>query len=125
MKLSVLIPLYNDENYIGYCINSLINQDLPKEDYEVIIMDDGSTDGSLEIAKSVNDSRVRVYSDGKNKKLATRLNEIAQLASYEYIARMDADDIMSSDRLERQIKILDENRSTIIGIRYHTLSTIE
>jgi glycosyltransferase involved in cell wall biosynthesis len=55
---------------------------------------------------SIDDPRVRVYSDGRNKRLAARLNEIVRLARFEYIARMDADDLMSRERIERQLGIL-------------------
>ena len=102
-------------------------------------MDDGSTDRSLEIAKSVNDPRVRVFSDGKNKKLPARLNEIVQLAKYDLIGRMDADDLMSPTRFAKQKNILDKfpdmdlvstgnfsisNDSTCIGVRTPIITTV-
>src|SRR5690606_40978508 len=71
----------------------------------LILIDDGSTDGSLEIAKSVTDPRVRVYSDGVNMRLAARLNQINSLARYDYIARMDADDLMSSVRDRKSTRL--------------------
>lgn len=107
MFITIGIPFYNAEKFLAYAIRSVFAQS--HQDWELILIDDGSTDRSLEIARSVNDSRVRVYSDGKNKKLASRLNEIVQLASYDYIARIDADDLMARDRLEQQIKILNAN----------------
>lgn len=72
-------------------------------------MDDGSTDRSLEIAQSIDDPRVRVYSDGENKKLAARLNQIHSVAKFDLVARMDADDLMATDRIRRQLAFLVEN----------------
>jgi glycosyltransferase involved in cell wall biosynthesis len=107
MPITIGLPFYNAEKFLADAIRSVFAQTYT--DWELILMDDGSTDGSLEIAKSVNDPRVRVYSDGENKKLAARLNEIVQLAKYDIIARMDADDLMSPTRLEKQLKVLTNN----------------
>lgn len=100
------MPFYNAELYLADAIRSVFAQ--THKDWELILIDDGSTDRSLEIAKSIKDSRVRVFSDGENKKLPSRLNEIVQLAKYDLIARMDADDLMSPSRLECQKQILDK-----------------
>jgi glycosyltransferase involved in cell wall biosynthesis len=102
--ITIAIPFYNAEKYLSDAVRSVFAQ--THQDWELILMDDGSTDKSLEIAESINDPRVRVYSDGKNKKLATRLNEITKLAKYDYIARMDADDIIHPERIERQLEVL-------------------
>jgi len=107
MFITIGISFYNAENFLADAIRSVFAQS--HQEWELILIDDGSKDRSLEIARSVDDPRVRVFSDGKNKKLASRLNEIVSLANYEFIARMDADDLMSSDRLEKQIKILIDN----------------
>ena len=107
MYISIGIPFYNAEKFLLNAIKSVFAQTHTK--WELILIDDGSTDNSLKIAKSINDSRVRVISDGKNKKLASRLNEIVQLAKYDLIARMDADDLMSPTRIEKQIHILKNN----------------
>lgn len=102
MPITIGLPFYNAENYLTDAIRSIFAQTY--QDWELILLDDGSTDGSLEIAYSVKDPRVRVLSDGKNKKLATRLNEITQLAKYDFIARMDADDLILPTRLEMQMQ---------------------
>ena len=107
MAITIGLPFYNAEEYLELAIKSVFDQTY--KDCELILIDDGSTDNSLKIAKSINDPRVRVYSDGKNKKLAGRLNEIVELANYEYLARMDADDLMSTTRLEKQYKLLKNN----------------
>lgn len=107
MKITIAIPFYNAEEYLLDAIRSVFAQTY--KDWELILIDDGSTDNSLKIAKSVKDPRVRVLSDGNNKRLAGRLNEVSKIAKYEYIARMDADDLMVANRLELQMNEFAEN----------------
>lgn len=102
--VTVCIPFYNAESTLLDAVRSVFAQ--THEYWELILIDDGSTDSSLEIAQSINDPRVTVYSDGKNRRLAARLNESTKLAQYDFIARMDADDMMSPVRLEQQLKLL-------------------
>ena len=110
MKVSIGIPFFNSENYLADAIKSVLAQTYPY--WELILIDDGSTDGSLAIAQSFaeKDSRIRVISDGTNKKLPARLNQIIREAKYDYIARMDADDVMHPQRLEKQIDFLQKNQ---------------
>ena len=75
-------------------------------DWELILVDDGSTDRSLEIAHSIKDPRVRVLSDGQNRKLPYRLNQITAEARHDLIGRMDADDLISPTRFAKQLAIL-------------------
>ena len=103
--ISIGIPFHNAEASLSNAIRSVFAQTY--QDWELILVDDGSTDRSLEIACSVKDSRVRVISDGENRRLPFRLNQIAAEAQYGLIGRMDADDIISSERFEKQIAILD------------------
>lgn len=105
--VSIGIPFYNAERFILDAIKSVLAQ--THRDWELILVDDGSTDRSLEIAQSIDDSRVRIYSDGENRKLASRLNQIRDLATHDYIARMDADDLMSPDRIKKQLEYLESN----------------
>jgi glycosyltransferase involved in cell wall biosynthesis len=107
MPVTIAIPFYNAEKFLPDAIRSVFAQTYT--DWELLLIDDGSTDRSLEIAKSVKDKRVRVFSDGKNLKLARRLNQVTQLATYDYIARMDADDLMSPTRIEKQVFVLESN----------------
>ena len=109
LNISIGIPFYNAEAYLKDAIRSVFAQ--THQSWELILVNDGSTDGSLDIAKSVKDPRVSVISDGKNKRLPARLNEIVDRAKFDYIARMDADDLMVPWRLETQLKFLKENPS--------------
>lgn len=104
MKITVGIPFFNAEKYLLDAIKSVFAQ--THQEWELILVDDGSSDRSLQIAESVRDPRVKVISDGYNRKLATRLNQITQIANCDIIARMDADDLMATDRLEKQLALL-------------------
>lgn len=106
IMISIGIPFFNAEKYLGFAIQSIIAQSY--ENWELILVDDGSSDSSLKIAQDFEcrDSRIRVISDGENRKLSYRLNQLIQESKGEFIARMDADDIMHPRRLENQIAIL-------------------
>lgn len=107
--ISIGMPFYNAEKYLEDAICSVLAQTY--NSWELILVDDGSTDNSLFIAHQYEnyDSRIRVISDGENKKLPFRLNQIIKESKYDFIARMDADDLMSNDRLEKQINYLINN----------------
>lgn len=110
--ISIGIPFYNAEAYLVDAIKSVLNQTYPY--WELILIDDGSTDNSLTIAQSFNDKRIRVISDGMNKKLPFRLNQIIREAKYDYIARMDADDLMDPCRIERQLEVIKNNNVDLV-----------
>lgn len=111
MKVSIGIPFFNAELYLESAIKSVIQQSL--KDWELILVDDGSTDNSLDIARSFaqKDARIRVISDSLNKKLPYRLNQIIKESKGEYIARMDADDLIHPDRLKIQLEFLENNKN--------------
>lgn len=114
MMLTVGIPVYNGEKYIREAIESVLNQSF--HDFELIITDDGSTDSSLEIVRSIIDPRVIVVCDGMHKGLAIRLNEQIAMAKGSYFVRMDADDVMLPQRLEKQLAFLKRHPETdIVG----------
>lgn len=103
-QVTIAIPFYNAEATLLDAIRSVFAQTY--QNWELILVDDGSTDSSLKLANSINDPRVSVYSDGENRHLAARLNQITQLARCEFLMRMDADDLMSPLRLEKQLALL-------------------
>ena len=109
MLISIGIPFYNAEDYLSDAIKSVLAQSYPY--WELILVDDGSTDESLKIAQDFakKDNRIRVISDRENKKLPYRLNQIIRNAQGDYIARMDADDIIATNRFEQQIEFLKNN----------------
>ena len=112
--VTIGIPFFKDKEYLSAAIQSVINQTY--QNWELILMDDGSSDGSLEIAKSFKDKRIRIVSDGKNKGLPSRLNEIVGLARGEFVARMDADDIMHPERIEKQVDyLIDHPEVNVLG----------
>lgn len=102
--LSVIMPVYNMEPYVGLSIASLINQSYTN--WELLVMDDGSNDGTLSIIDKIADSRIRVFRSQQQAGIAERLNQALQYCRGEYIVRMDADDICLPRRLEKQIAFL-------------------
>lgn len=112
--VTVGISFKNPGQYFSLALQSVFAQTF--RNWELLLMDDGSTDGSAEFASSIRDPRVRVFSDGACRGLSVRLNELVGLAEGRYFVRMDADDAMHSRRLERQVEALEkENRSTVVG----------
>lgn len=107
--ISIGIPIYNAEKYLDYAISSVLSQTYQR--WELILINDGSTDRSLDIARKYEalDDRIRVISDGLNKKLPARLNQIIDESKYDYIARMDADDMIHPERLKIQLHHLTNN----------------
>jgi glycosyltransferase involved in cell wall biosynthesis len=115
-RVTVAIPFLNAASTIEDAVRSVLSQTF--SDWELILLDDGSTDDSLSRVKSIADQRISVVSDGKNLGLAKRLNQIAALANCEYLARMDADDLMHPERLSEQIAIMARNgQATVVGGR--------
>ncbi|MCJ8347968.1 glycosyltransferase [Moritella sp.] len=117
--VSVIIPVYNASKYIHDALSSVCNQTY--KNLEIIVIDDGSSDDSLSKIKyfSEIDSRVKVLSR-ENKGLIYTLNEAISIASGKYISRMDADDISSLDRIEKQVDIL-ELGFDICGCHFHVI----
>lgn len=105
-KVSVIMGVHNGEKYLKEAVDSILHQTF--KDFEFIIINDGSTDGSREILESYNDDRV-VLIHQDNAGLTRALNKGLSLARGKYIARMDADDISLPRRLEKQIQFLEEN----------------
>jgi glycosyltransferase involved in cell wall biosynthesis len=107
VPISIGIPFLNARRTLADAVRSVLAQ--THEDWELLLVDDGSTDGSVEIARAIRDPRVRLLSDGVNRGLPDRLNQIAAEARGRYLARMDADDLMHPRRLERQLRFLEDH----------------
>ena len=105
MRISVVMPSYNREAYLSEAIESVLNQSF--KDFEFIIVDDGSTDGSHYLYDYYkNDKRVKVELLGKNMGIAYARNHGIKCASGEYIAVMDSDDVMVIDRLKLSLRAI-------------------
>ncbi|MCT7481732.1 glycosyltransferase family 2 protein [Aliarcobacter cryaerophilus] len=112
--ISVVMSVYNGEKYLAEAIESILNQTY--KNFELIIINDGSKDNSVEIIKNYmkQDNRI-VLIDRENKGLPYSLNEAISIAKGEYIARMDADDISLPTRFEKQIDYMQKNELDVCG----------
>ncbi|HWG95547.1 MAG TPA: glycosyltransferase family 2 protein, partial [Nitrospira sp.] len=108
--VTVAMSAYNAAATIDLAIRSIRSQSL--EDWELIVVDDGSTDSTREIVSfHAQDPRIRfIQEPSGNRGLAVRLNQCVRLAKGQYVARMDADDMAYPQRLERQVQFLEEHR---------------
>ena len=97
MKYSVVIPLYNKEHYIASTLRSVLAQTYP--DYEVIVVDDGSTDNSLQTCKTVQSDKIQIVQQA-NQGVSAARNKGIELAAGEYICFLDADDAWHPDYLQ-------------------------
>ena len=105
--ISVILPVYNSEKYILEAIQSILNQTYTN--FELIILDDGSTDNTLSIVRNFDDKRISVLKSVKNYGIVYQLNKGIDNSNGEFIARMDADDISYPDRFQKQIDFLNTN----------------
>lgn len=107
--VTIAIPVYNGMPYLRDTIQSVVNQTY--SDWELYLINDGSTDDSLTIMQSfaMCDSRIHIISDGENHGLILRLNQSVSMCDTKYYARMDADDIMYITRIEEQVKFLESH----------------
>jgi glycosyltransferase involved in cell wall biosynthesis len=112
-KISVVIPFYNAGERLLDAIKSVLVQTY--NNWELILLDDGSTDGMLEKLSKIKDERIRLISDGENRGLAARLNQMPELCTGSYIARMDADDIMFPNRLSWQYDYCKNNNVDVLS----------
>lgn len=106
-KVTILMPVYNGEKYLREAIESILNQSFA--DFELLVINDGSTDSSVKIIEAYSDFRIRLVHNEKNLKLIATLNKGIDLARGEYIARMDCDDVSHPERLEKQVKFMDSH----------------
>jgi glycosyltransferase involved in cell wall biosynthesis len=106
VKVSVIIPAYNGDCYISDAINSILQQSY--KDYEIIVVDDGSSDRTKEILNSYGD-RIRYFSQ-KNQGVAAARNKGLEVAKGEYISFLDQDDYFLPDKLSLQVDLLDRQR---------------
>lgn len=113
--VSVNIPLYNRASYIHDCIQSVLNQTY--NDFEIVVLDDGSTDQSAAIVQAFNDPRIRYFKNDTNRGISYTRNKLVSLSRGEYIAVLDSDDLAEPERLKLQLNAFqhDPNLSIVSG----------
>lgn len=107
--ISVNMPVYNGEKHLKQAIESILNQTV--QDFELIIVNDGSTDNSLNILAGFNDARIKVFSNTENKGLAYTRNRLVALSKGKFIAILDSDDLAFPSRFEEQLAVFKSNPS--------------
>ena len=112
MKLSVLLPVYNGENYIKKAIDSVLKNSY--KNIELIVINDGSKDLTLEILNSIPDDRLKIFSK-ENSGLIETLNYGLKKCSYPIVMRMDGDDIISHNKIENQLSFFKKSGSILAG----------
>ena len=109
--ISVIIPVYNGEKYLPEAIDSILKQTF--QDFEIIVIDDGSRDSSVQIIRALNDARIVKVFHKENRGLTTTLNEGINLARGLYIARLDQDDVSEPQRFEDAVNAFKEKPQSL------------
>jgi glycosyltransferase involved in cell wall biosynthesis len=113
MKVSIVLPVYNGAKYIEEAIKSIQAQSF--SDWELLIINDGSTDGTKDILNNIPEARLKIIDNPKNLGLQASLNIGLNAAQGEYIARLDADDRwITKDKLEKQVRWLNSDSNNIL-----------
>lgn len=102
-RVSVIIPVYNGARYLRYALESILEQTY--RDFEIVVINDGSTDESESVVRSYNDPRINLHTQ-QNIGLTRTLNRLIELANGAYLARMDQDDWSHPERLQIQVEFL-------------------
>jgi glycosyltransferase involved in cell wall biosynthesis len=114
INISVLMPIFNSKPFLKDSIQSILNQTY--RNFELLILDDGSSDFPDEIINGFDDSRIKYYREDENKGIVFQLNKGISLSKGKYIARMDADDVSLPDRFEKQIYFFEDPINSKIDI---------
>lgn len=117
-SLTVLMPTYNAGLYLGDAIASVLSQDMP--DFELLVLDDGSSDGSLEYLRTLEDPRITISRSEENIGLGATLTRGLELCQSEFFVRMDADDIIEPAKFAKQIAFLRAHPEVgLVGTQFH------
>jgi glycosyltransferase involved in cell wall biosynthesis len=119
-KISVLMPIFNAEKDLSGAIESILNQSF--QEWELIIVDDGSTDNSVLIVKSFSDTRIKLIELNRNGGIVLALNAGWEQAQGDWIARMDGDDRCAIDRLEKQFALMEREKLDICGSHWYQIN---
>jgi len=122
--VTIAMPVYNGGRELRLAVQSILDQTF--DDWELVIVDDGSTDGAVAALADLADPRIHILADGHNLGLAARLNQVIGLARTPFIARMDHDDIAHPERLSRQLEFLSTHAEVdLLGTRCFSMSEDE
>ena len=110
-KVTVFIPVHNRDRYIGDAIQSILDQQF--QDFDILLIDDGSTDRSVEVMRSFHDSRISIICNETNLGIPRTRNRGLELARGEYIALLDSDDRAGPDRLRKQVAYLNAHTDCV------------
>jgi len=120
--ISVLLPVYNGEPYLRAAIDSVLAQSLG--DFELLVINDGSTDRTQDIIEALRDDRIRPYTNARRQGLPATLDRGLTLARGRYLARMDADDLCAVDRFRLQARYLEQHPETsLVGSWYRLMGS--
>ncbi|NDV28475.1 glycosyltransferase [Desulfovibrio sp. JC010] len=112
-KASVLLPVYNGQQSIARSLKSLLRQTYT--DFEICIINDGSTDGTLDVLSRFSDPRIKIHTLDENAGLVSALNIGIDKIDADYVLRLDADDVCHEDRIGRQVRFMEENESVSLS----------
>lgn len=110
--ISVIMSTYNEEKYIETSLKSLLNQTF--KEFEIIIVDDASTDNTKQLIQNLQDERIRLICNEENQGLTKNLNKALKYVTGKYIARMDGDDIAFPTRFEKQVQYMEKHPETML-----------
>jgi glycosyltransferase involved in cell wall biosynthesis len=125
IKLSIVIPIYNVEKYLAKCIESVLNQDIPTDEYEIILINDGSTDSSLQIAEKFVQMHpyIRLISQ-ENQGLSAARNRGLDESKGEYVWFIDSDDWIQTDILKQLLLLCVFNELDMLSINRIRVSSL-
>lgn len=106
-KVTILMPVYNGQAYVRDAVASMLNQTY--QDFDLLVIDDGSTDDTLNILQAFDDERLVIEENPQNMGIVKTLNKGLEMITGEYIIRMDADDIAKPTRIEKQVSFMDSH----------------
>ena len=111
-KVSVIIPMHNSSKHIVQCLESVTKQSYT--DIEILVIDDKSSDDSISIVKTIKDERIKLIALDKNEGAAKARNKGIEIATGDYICFLDSDDYWLEDKLDKQVKFMEQNDYTFI-----------
>lgn len=111
--VSVIVTVYNGQDYLLECLNSILNQTY--KSFELIVVDDASTDSTGSILSTIKDKRLLIHTNKSNSGPFVSANTGISLSKGKYIARIDADDVSDSTRFEKQVEFLESTGYTLVG----------